>query len=95
MCPVSIPGPRGRGAGVQNAGDEAPVGRYLRTGGVWLVAVRVFPWFVTHQHREVGRGTFRFCGIPGISVQSMVNHHDYLDELLQKVGCTGSWREPV
>ena len=60
-CRVSIPGPRGRGPGLQNAGrNAAPVGRRLRTGGVSSGLRGCFPCPCRANIQEVGRGFFRF-----------------------------------
>jgi hypothetical protein len=50
------PRPEGKGAGVQNAGIRAPVGRCLRAGRVWFRVVSAFLWLSQAQHREVGCG---------------------------------------
>ena len=44
------PRPEGKGAGVQNAGMRAPVGRRLRAGGVVFRVVSAFPLSVPSQH---------------------------------------------
>jgi len=49
------PRPEGKGAGVQNAGMRAPVGRCLRGGGVGFRVVSAFPLSVPPQRPEVER----------------------------------------
>ena len=80
VCRVSSPGPRGRGAEVQNAGDEGsrwspPArGRRLVSGCVGVFLVRIA------QHREVGRRVTLIClqkngGHLPLDVQQSLKRH--------------------